>query len=112
MSQPAQVPQVGPAPANHVNTALVRGKLAGKPRRYSDRDGVVWFAHLVRLPAADEYSSAQTIEVHAEGQPLGQPDDPWQGRVKLGGAARSFTYTDAQGDKAKGIDCRIRLSVV
>lgn len=88
------------------------GKLVGKPRTYTDRDGRKMYAHLVRLPAPDEWSSASTVEVQAR-ENLGADGDAVRLIARVSGTARPFVYTDKDsGEKRQGQDVTIRLTVV
>lgn len=92
--------------------AALAGKLVGKARTYTDRDGRKMYAHLVRLPAPDEWSSASTVEVNAR-ENLGADGDSVRVIARVSGTARPFTYTDREsGERKQGQDVTIRLTVV
>jgi hypothetical protein len=52
-----------------------------------------FFAHLIVLPAPDEYTSPATVEVIADAR-LGEAGGTWKGWVRLGGYRRQFMATD------------------
>jgi hypothetical protein len=51
------------------------------------------FAHLVKLPAADEFSSPQTIRVTAQ-QRCGEAGETFDQLVQIGGYGRTYQTTD------------------
>jgi len=95
-----------------VNVARIHGRVASKPRRFTTRDGGSLYATLVKLPAADEYSSAATVEVRTV-ERIGDIGDEWTGDVRIGGSARPFTYKDKEtGDSKAGTEVSIWLTGV
>lgn len=92
--------------------ALVRGRLEGKPRKWKDREGRTQYAHLLRLPNPDEFTTLGVVEVTSD-ESLGEDGETWAGRVRLSGSVRGFNYVDqADGQRKQGRECTIRLAVV
>jgi hypothetical protein len=61
-------------------------------RRVNSQNGSV-FAHLVKLPAADEFTSPQTIRVTAQDR-CGEVGATFDQLVQVGGYARNYQTTD------------------
>lgn len=102
----ASAPQTKPTP---IGCALLRGLIAGKPRSYQDREGNRAWATLLKLPAPDQYSSAQTVEVNSRAQ-LGSAGQEIEVLVRVGGSSRPFKYTDKDtGEPRQGLEVNIRL---
>lgn len=108
--------QVAPAhstadPKQTLLTALVAGRISSK-RRYRTRQGQTVYLTILKLAAADEFSSPETIEVRSA-QPLGEVGETWRGKVKLGGYARSYNTEDPQtGEKVTVQTADNNLTVV
>lgn len=82
-------------PAKKAPAPVVR--LAGRVesiRRVSGTNGVS-FVHLVKLPAADEFSSPATVRVNAE-QRCGEVGQPFDQLCQVGGYGRSYQTTDEE----------------
>lgn len=106
MEDKQQVPPIA------VGVAPVVGRIVTKARRYTTRDGDVQYATVLALPAVDEFSGAQRIEVRSA-ERLGEVGDLWRGRVRLGGVSRSFTYRDKEtGESKSGLDTTVVLTVL
>lgn len=95
-----------------LGTALIRGRISGKPRRFVTRDGGVMYETAVTMPAADEWSSPSTVPVRTSQAP-GEVGDTFAGRVRIAGSARPFTYTDkVSGESKRGLDFSVYLIAV
>jgi len=66
---------------------------------------------VVKLPAADEFSSPGVVELRSEA-PIGRPGDDWAGTVRVSGYGRSYEQTDQLGDKYKVATAQITLDVL
>lgn len=103
--------QSTPAQAQVLLTALCAGRIASK-RRYRSRQGQTVHLTVLKLAAADEFTSPETIEVRSS-QPLGEVGDTWRGKVRIGGYGRSYNTEDAQtGDKVTVQTADNNLTVV
>ena len=85
MSNPASTGQAG-TPSPSLGVCLIKGRIAAVRETGGQRSG---FLHVIRLPAADEYSSPSVVEVFST-QRLGATDEVWHGRVQVGGYGRSY----------------------
>lgn len=83
----------GAKPTPNGQTRLV-GRVAGV-RRMSGQGA--HYRTLVRLPAPDQYSSPQTVEVRSD-ERIGQADDELSLIVQVGGFARSFQGKGEHGE--------------
>jgi hypothetical protein len=63
-------------------------------RRSSGANGPT-FLHLVKLPAADEFSSPSTVLIRAE-QRCGEPTGQFDQLVQIGGYGRTYQTTDEE----------------
>lgn len=97
MNQVATPQPTGEKPTNLL-TALVAGRVAAR-RRYRNRTGHTVHLTVLKLAAADEFSSPETIEVRSE-QPLPEVGQVWRGKVRIGGYGRSYQQEEPQtGEK-------------
>lgn len=80
-----------------VNVVMVNGLIQFPPRKYKTQSGSRW-AHVVRLPAPDEFTSPQTVEIQAN-EKLGDPGDRITVECDLGGIGRRFNETNEDGTK-------------
>lgn len=107
--------QTGQASAPAVSSpalglALLKGRIS-KVRRIKTNQGPL-FLTIVRLPAPDEYTSPQTVELRSVNR-LGGEGEDWQGRVRIGGFGRSYSVTDAEtGEKVTVATADVNLTVV
>lgn len=77
--------------------AFLTGRIAAR-RAINTRDGRQ-FITIVKLPAPDEYTSPQTVELRSR-IPLGEFGDTFSGKVRIGGYGRSYQATDPEtGEK-------------
>ena len=77
--------------------AHLKGRVHAR-RRIQTKDGAL-VVNVVKLPAPDEYTSPQTVELRSR-QPLGAPGDEWEGQVRIGGFGRSYESKDPEsGDR-------------
>lgn len=93
------------------NKALTRNRFAmvGRIESVKRKDGV--FYHGFLLPAPDEYSRPQFVEVRAN-RKLGEPGEDVTVPVSVCGFIKSFEYTDRQtGERLKGTDPRAWFQV-
>jgi len=96
MSEVVKAQQNG-APSPSPLVATLVGRIAAK-RAINTREGRQ-FITIVKLPAPDEYTSPQTVELRSRA-PLGEVGDQFMGRVRVGGYGRSYQATDAEtGEK-------------
>jgi hypothetical protein len=108
----SQVAPATPTTAAKQSTlvALIRGRISAR-RRITTKDGAL-FITIVRLPAPDEYTSPQTVELRSR-QAVGAPGEDWEGHVRIGGFARSYQAADPEtGDKRTVATADNTLSVV
>lgn len=82
----SNAPATATAAAPSLAVALIKGRIAAVRETGGQRSG---FLHVIRMPAADEYSSPSVVEVYAT-QRLGDVDAVWHGRVQIGGYGRSY----------------------
>jgi hypothetical protein len=93
-------------------TALVAGRIAGKPRQYKDREGARWFATIVKCPAPDPYSNPSSVEINSR-EPLGDVDTDVSLQVRLSGTVRTFRYVEREtGESKTGVECTHRLTAL
>jgi hypothetical protein len=99
-------------PSRPTLTALVVGRIAGKPRQYKDREGARWFATIVKCPAPDPYSNPSSVEVNSR-EPLGDVDTDVSLLVRLSGTVRTFRYQERDtGESKTGVECTHRLTAL
>lgn len=99
-------PAVRGVDAPLLNVATVAGRIDGS--RMSD--GVTYTK--MTLPAADEYSSPQRIEIRSK-RSLGRQGETVQVGVRIGGWVRKFDRKpDRDGVVDKGEDIRITLHAI
>lgn len=79
------------APAAGSLTVQIKGRVASV-RRTSGQNGPV-FVHIVKLPAADAYSSPATVLVRSS-QRHGDQGDPFDQLCQVGGYGRTYQTTD------------------
>lgn len=92
-------------------TALIRGRISGKSRKFSTRDGSTLYETPVTLPAPDEWSSPSTLPIRSR-ERLGDIGETFTGKVRIAGTARPFTYTDkVSGEQRQGTDFSVWLSL-
>lgn len=90
--------------------ALLRGRIAAR-RSISTRDGRR-FLTVVKLPAPDEFTSPQTVEILSSAQ-LGEVGDTFAGKVQIGGFGRSYQAQDPEtGDKRTIQTADVRLTAI
>lgn len=87
-----------------LGVALVRGKITAL-RRFNGRLG--GFMHVLTMPAADEFSMPQAVEVHASTPLVDEAGKTWAGKVKLGGIPKSFM--SEREDPATGEIRKVRV---
>lgn len=73
--------------------AFLSGRIKAR-RKVPTQDGALIFTTL-NLPAINEYSSPETVEVQSREQ-IGAPGDDWAGYVRLGGFPNNY---DSKPDK-------------
>lgn len=82
---------------NSTGHALLRGRIAAK-RAIQTRNGRQ-FITIVKLPAPDEFTSPQTVELRS-GKPLGEVGETVAVKVAVGGFGRSYQTTNQEtGEK-------------
>lgn len=102
-------PEAGKA-APALGQCLLSGRIASR-RRVSTQNGVL-FLTVIKLPAPDEFSNPQTVELRSEG-PLGEPGETWRGKVQVGGYGRSYAVDDeVTGRKVTVQTANVTLTVV
>jgi hypothetical protein len=89
MNQPATPSAV----AQSFGIATLKGRIAAR-RKTASKIGMP-IVTLIRLPAPDEYTSPQTVEVRSA-EPIGKPGDDVTVKVRIGGFSRSYDKTDAE----------------
>jgi hypothetical protein len=89
--------------------STIEGKIATK-RRIETQNGALHLT-VLRLAAADEYSSPESVEVQST-QGLGAVGETVKLRVRLGGRPRSYDTTTDDGDKRRVQTADNRLTVV
>lgn len=101
--------QSAPSPSNLL-TALVAGRITSKSR-FRTREG--GFVHLtvVKLAAADEYSSPETIELRSD-EALGEVGSTVRCKVRIGGYSRSYFKEGPDGEKTRVLTADNHLHVV
>lgn len=72
-------------------TCLLAGRIASR-RRIQTQAGPVYLT-VVKLPAVDEYTAPQTVELRSA-EPLGEVGSTWRGKVQIGGYPRSYQVDD------------------
>lgn len=109
MSQVAPLPSAQ-APAAPNGVASLSGRI-NSFRRVAGQNGSVWLT-ILKMPAADEFSSPQTVEL-TSAEKLGDRGEPWKGRVQIGGFGRVYDSTDKHtGEVSKVQTANIRLTVI
>jgi hypothetical protein len=86
MTQASTAPSTGKQ-ESQFGIAQIRGRIASVREIGGARGG---FAHVIKLPAPDQYTSPATVEVVAD-ERLGPVDSEWAGKVQIGGFGRSWT---------------------
>lgn len=79
-----------------VCTALVRGRIFS--RRVQQTKNGRQHVTVLKLPAVDEFTAPQSIELRSKGA-LGDVGDMFAGKVQLGGYGRSYQADDGEGGK-------------
>lgn len=99
-------------PGLKMGEALIRGRASAKSRAITTQNGRRYLT-VVAMPAADEFSSPQVIEIRSE-QPLADGNgDQVQVKVAIGGYRRSYEATDPHtGDKYKVQTAQVVLDAV
>ena len=91
--------------------ALISGKVIAKSRAINTGNGRK-FLTVVALPAADEFSTPQVIELRSN-EPMGAQGEPVRCKVSIGGYRRSYDQTDPHtGDKFKVQTAQMVLDVI
>jgi hypothetical protein len=85
MTQGTAAPTASAASAQ-LSVAVIKGRIKFVREGGGQRGG---FLHVITLPAPDEWTPPQTVEVYSETR-LGDPESVWQGRVRLGGYGRTW----------------------
>lgn len=94
------------APASPTNVAFFRGRVISF-RSYEKADGAHRVVTALRLPAADEYSSAGAVEIDGP-ESLGKAGDVVSVKVAVGGSLRPFKWTDKDsGEVKRGTEARV-----
>ena len=81
------------APKLAAPEAILNGRIANV-RRIQTKSGPQ-FVHVVKLPAPDQFTSPQTVELRGLKRMGGVGDDLVGVRVRIGGYGRSYKVTDA-----------------
>ena len=103
--------QTSPAtPVSGLLTALIAGRIVSKGR-FKTREGGTVHVTVVKLAAADEFSSPETIEVRSK-EPLGDLGDTCRAKVRIGGYGRSYTKEGPDGEKVRVQTADNHLTVV
>lgn len=93
-----------------VAQAYLMGRIKAR-RKVPTKDGALIFTTL-NLPAVDEYSNPETVEVQSREQ-IGAPGDDWSGYVRLGGFANNYdSKPDKDGEIKKVQAARNHLVVI
>lgn len=91
--------------------ALISGKIVAKSRAITTQQGRK-FLTVVALPAADEYSTPQVVELRSN-ESLGQAGETVRCRVSIGGYRRSFDTQDPHtGEKFRVQSAQVMLDVI
>ncbi len=80
----------------------LQARLAGRivvRRRISTKNGPM-VVTIVKLPAPDEFTSPQTVELRSS-RSLGEPGDDWRGVVAIGGYGRSYKQADPETGESR-----------
>lgn len=106
----AVVQGVPAGPGLKMAESLLAGRIVAV-RAIKTQEGRL-FLTLVRLPAPDEYTSPQTVEVRSV-ERLGDAGADWRGRVRIGGYARQYDVTDKEtGERTTVRTAEVRLEAV
>lgn len=92
----ADAAAVQAAPVAQVGHVVIFGRVQGSTRRRTS-DGTSYRTR-VQLPAPDQFSSPQLVEVRSS-ENIGQPETDVRIVVKVGGYPRSYQTQDELGDK-------------
>jgi hypothetical protein len=93
-----------------LGVCLLTGRIASR-RRVNTQNGAL-FLTVIKLPAADEFSNPQTVELRSE-SPLGEVGDTWRGKVQVGGYGRSYAVDDeVTGRKVTVQTANVTLTVL
>lgn len=80
-------------------------------RRITTKNGKLWLT-LCKLPAPDEFSAPQTLELRST-ERLGAEGEDWQGKCRIGGYPRSYPVVDAEtGEKTTVYTAEVNLTVI
>lgn len=91
---------------------VMTGRIRAVKRIPPTDDRPEFFVTWLVAPADDAYSKPSNFEL-ISARRLGQIDSDWQGRVKLSGYRRSYTYTDKKtGELLAGVEFKTMLRVV
>ena len=101
--------QPGTVSAPALGVAFLKGRIASRRVR-NGKNGRV-HVHTLRLPAPDEYTSPNTVEV-VHSAPLGQVGDDVTVKVRIGGFGRSYKTTDDEGVEKQVATADNTLTVV
>lgn len=89
--------------------AFIAGKVTAV-RSYKNREKQQRFASLIVMPAADEFSSPQRVEVHSA-ERLGEVDAFVSVVVRVRGSVIPFTYTDkTTGELRSSHEAKVQFS--
>lgn len=106
----AAVQPIPAGPGVKLGEALLSGRIVSA-RAIKTQDGRV-FLTLVKLPAPDEFTSPQTIEVRST-ERLGEVGSDWRGKVRIGGYARQYNTTDKETGEVTSVrTAEVRLQLV
>lgn len=90
--------------------ALISGRIVSV-RAINTQNGRQWLT-LVKLPAPDEFTSPQTLEVRSKDKP-GAPGEDLHCKVRLGGWPRSYEAKDRDtGELTTVRTAEVRLEIV
>lgn len=104
-----QLPQAAAGTIKPGEVALV-GRIAGK-RRIPTQAGHLWLT-LVKLPAPDEFTSPQTVEIRSTDS-LGDIGQDIKVKARVGGFPRAYNVTDKDTGEVRNVrTADIRLDLV
>lgn len=110
MNAAVQQMPVQPGTGPKLGEALVAGRIVGV-RSISTQNGKLWLT-LVKLPAPDEFTSPQTIELRSKDRP-GSMGEDLRCKVRIGGFGRSYDKTDKDtGEQVTVRTAEVRLDIV
>lgn len=110
MSQAETVSQMPTSRKLQSAQAFISCRLASM-RKIDTKNGPL-FLTVAKMPAVDQFSHPQTIELHSRNR-LGKSNDDWSGVVMVGGTSNSYKSVDKDtGETETVYSARNSLTVV